>query len=179
MKSVVMFAGAGVVALLVAGCTPQLDQTGLSPEEQKWAESIKANYGAWEVPESVPRGVKRDDINTDTREDSASAGIPAAADAPAAAPAAAPVAPIAPEAVPEEAPAANAANSTAAAPAPVAADNAAPETYTVVKGDTLGGIARKFYGRASQWVRIQEANKDLLKGKTVIRPGMKLTIPRP
>ena len=65
------------------------------------------------------------------------------------------------------------------APAPVAADNAAPETYTVVKGDTLGGIARKFYGRASQWVRIQEANKDLLKGKTVIRPGMKLTIPRP
>ena len=67
----------------------------------------------------------------------------------------------------------------AAAPAPVAADNAAPETYTVVKGDTLGGIARKFYGRASQWTRIQEANKDLLKGKTVIRPGMKLAIPRP
>ncbi len=167
-----MFAGAGVVALLVAGCTPQLDQTGLSPEEQKWAESIKANYGAWEVPESVPRGVKRDDINTDAGDSTASAEIPAAADAPAATP----VAPIAPEAVPEEAPAANAA---AAAPAPVAVDNAAPETYTVVKGDTLGGIARKFYGRASQWTRIQEANKDLLKGKTVIRPGMKLAIPRP
>ena len=172
MKSVVMFAGTGVDALLVAGCTPQLDQTGLSPEEQKWAESIKANYGAWEVPESVPRGVKRDDINTDAGDSAASAEIPAAADAPAAAP----VAPIAPEAVPEEAPAANVA---AAAPAPVAADNAAPETYTVVKGDTLGGIARKFYGRASQWTRIQEANKDLLKGKTVIRPGMKLAIPRP
>ena len=178
MKSVVMFAGAGVVALLVAGCTPQLDQTGLSPEEQKWAESIKANYGAWEVPESVPRGVKRDDINTDAGDSAASAEIPAATDAPAATPVA-PVAPIAPEAVPEEAPAANAAAAAAAVPAPVAADNAAPETYTVVKGDTLGGIARKFYGRASQWTRIQEANKDLLKGKTVIRPGMKLAIPRP
>ena len=69
----------------------------------------------------------------------------------------------------------------AAAPAeeaPAAAE-AAPEIYTVVKGDTLGGIARKFYGRASAWKQIQDANADLLKGKTVIRPGMKLTIPKP
>ena len=151
----------------------------MSPEEQAWAEAIKANYGAWEVPESVPRGVKRDDINTNTQENAAPAGIQAAEEAPAAAP----IAPIAPESAPEEAPfaatAAPAAAPATAVPAAVAADNAAPETYTVVKGDTLGGIARKFYGKASQWTRIQEANKDLLKGKTVILPGMKLAIPRP
>ena len=62
-----------------------------------------------------------------------------------------------------------------------AAPAAEPEVYTVVKGDTLGGIARKYYGRASAWTRIQAANKDVLRGKdkTQIRPGMKLQIPRP
>ena len=52
---------------------------------------------------------------------------------------------------------------------------------TMVKGDTLGGIARKFYGRASAWKKIQEANTDRMRGKdkTVIVPGMKLQIPRP
>ena len=49
----------------------------------------------------------------------------------------------------------------------------------LVKGDTLGGIARKYYGRASAWKKIADANADLLKGKTLIRPGMKLQIPRP
>ena len=49
----------------------------------------------------------------------------------------------------------------------------------MVKGDTLGAIAQKYYGRAADWKKIQDANSALLKGKTVIRPGMKLTIPKP
>ena len=166
MKSIFMLAGAGALALLASGCAPELDQTGLSPEEQRWAADIKANYGAWEVPESVPRSVRRDDISNQTVN-----AVNAPVDAPA--PAVAPVAPVA-ELAPVK-------DSKAVAPV-AAADNPAPampETYTVVKGDTLGAIARKFYGKASAWKRIQDANADLLKGKDLIRPGMKLQIPRP
>lgn len=174
MKSIIMLAGVGAFALMLCGCRPELDQSGLSPEEQAWAKSIKANYGAWEVPESVPRSVRRDDMNSASKADST---MPPAADAPAEIPAAAPVDPVAPDTR-----AATAPNAAPEAVAPAAVDASAaatPETYTVVKGDTLGGIARKFYGKASAWKRIQDANADLLKGKTVIRPGMKLQIPRP
>ena len=168
MKSIFLLAGAGAFAFLFAGCAPELDQTGLSPEEKVWAENIKANYGAWQVPESVPRGVRRDDLaNTQ-----AAGNTPAATQTetvPVAGESVAPaetVAPVAPEA--------------AVAPvAPVAPAEAAPEVYTVAKGDTLGGIARKYYGKASAWKRIADANADVLKGKTLIRPGMKLQIPRP
>lgn len=51
-------------------------------------------------------------------------------------------------------------------------------TYTVQKGDTLIGIARKVYGSDSDWKRILEANAATLKGNAeAIQPGMKLTIP--
>ena len=179
MKSIFMLAGAGAFARLVSGCAPELDQTGLSPEEQQWAADIKANYGAWNVPESVPRSVRRDDVaaqNTGSaaaaQDDVNTASVPAAAAEPA---------PVAEPAAVAPAPVDNKAAATAAAPA--AAENPAPEVapefYTVVKGDTLSAIAQKFYGKASAWKRIQEANADLLKGKDLIRPGMKLQIPRP
>ena len=174
MKSIYLFASASAFALLLCGCAPELDQTGLSPEEQVWAENIKANYGAWEVPESVPRGVRRDDLTSAQSNDAATSETAAPAEtAPAANEPA--VAPMANE--PAVAPVAPAAEAVAA---PVAAPAAAEsEVYTVAKGDTLGGIALKHYGKASAWKRILDANSDVLKGKTLIRPGMKLQIPRP
>ena len=180
MKSMVMLATAGAVSLLLAGCAPELDRTQLSPEEQAWAESIKANYGAWQPPESVPRSVRRDDLAAQTPAAEQDV-LPPAAETPA--PVDVPVAPavpveqaVAPVPAPEAVAPAPAPAPEAVAPAPAAA-----EEYTVVKGDTLGGIARKFYGRASAWKKIQEANADRLRGKnkTVIVPGMKLQIPRP
>ena len=36
--------GACALTVVITGCSPQLDQTQLSPEEQVWAEHIKANY---------------------------------------------------------------------------------------------------------------------------------------
>ena len=165
MKSIFLLAGAGAFAFLFAGCAPELDQTGLSPEEKVWAENIKANYGAWQVPESVPRGVRRDDL-ANTQEAGNTPAATQTETVPVAGESVAPaetVAPVAPE----------------AAVAPVAPAEVAPEVYTVAKGDTLGGIARKYYGKASAWKRIADANADVLKGKTLIRPGMKLQIPRP
>lgn len=50
--------------------------------------------------------------------------------------------------------------------------------YTVQKGDTLVALSRKFYGGDSEWKRILEANRPLLKGDPAsLKPGMKLTIP--
>ena len=167
MKSIIMLAGAGALSLMLCGCAPELDQTQLSPEEQAWAANFKANYSGWQPPESIPRSVRRDDLPAQTAEPAAPAAVetdtlPPVADAPAAEVVDTPA-----EAAPVE------------VVAETPAETAAPEVYTVVKGDTLGGIARKFYGKASAWKKIQDANADVLKGKTVIRPGMKLSIPRP
>ncbi len=50
------------------------------------------------------------------------------------------------------------------------------QTYVVKQGDTLSGIAKKFYGDSSQWKKIQRANPEI-KDPKKIHPGMKLTIP--
>jgi nucleoid-associated protein YgaU len=71
-------------------------------------------------------------------------------------------------------------SSTAPSPPPQAGSAPAapaPRTYTVVAGDSLSKIAKKFYGDANDWKRIFEANKDLIKNPDLIRPGQKLKIP--
>lgn len=50
-------------------------------------------------------------------------------------------------------------------------------SYTVRKGDTLSHIAQAHYGRASEWQRIFEANRDLLDDPDRIQPGQVLKIP--
>lgn len=70
--------------------------------------------------------------------------------------------------------AASSGSSGGAGGAPAAGGN----TYTVAKGDTLIGIARKVYGSEADWKRILEANSSLLKGDaSALQPGMKLVIP--
>ena len=49
--------------------------------------------------------------------------------------------------------------------------------YEVVGGDTLSKIAKKFYGDASKYMKIFEANKDQLKDPDKINVGQKLKIP--
>ena len=77
----------------------------------------------------------------------------------------------------------------AAAPAPppgpapkaeaVPVPGAGGETiHVVVSGDTLGGLAQKYYGKASRYMKIFEANKDILKNPDLIKVGQKLRIPK-
>lgn len=62
---------------------------------------------------------------------------------------------------------------TAASPAPTA-----PQSYTVVKGDCLWNIAKKFYGSGSKYSIIYNANKSVIGGNpNLIHPGQTLTIP--
>ena len=53
-----------------------------------------------------------------------------------------------------------------------------PETYTVVKGDCLWNIAKKYYGDGSKYTVIYNANTDVIGGNpNLIYPGQVLTIP--
>lgn len=76
--------------------------------------------------------------------------------------------------------------STEPEPAPVdkpveAPDVPGPEsdarTYTVQSGDTLWKIAERMYGNGSKYMRIFEANTDLLEHPDRIFPGQELVIP--
>jgi nucleoid-associated protein YgaU len=49
--------------------------------------------------------------------------------------------------------------------------------YTVKLGDTLSSISREFYGDASQYLKIFEANRDILRNPNMISPGQELVIP--
>jgi len=52
------------------------------------------------------------------------------------------------------------------------------DTYTVVSGDTLWAIASKHYGDGSKYMKIFEANTDLLENPDRIQPGQELVIPK-
>lgn len=49
--------------------------------------------------------------------------------------------------------------------------------YTVVKGDCLWKIAKRFYGVGSRWTEIYNANKSKIKNPNLIYPGQVFAIP--
>ncbi len=62
-------------------------------------------------------------------------------------------------------------------PVPAAPAAAQPRTYEVASGDSLSKIAKHFYGDASKYMKIFDANRDQLKDPNLIKPGQKLKIP--
>lgn len=67
-------------------------------------------------------------------------------------------------------------------PAAVETEETAPaavgdRTYTVQSGDTLWKIAQEMYGDGSKYMKIFDANSDLLEHPDRIFPGQELTIP--
>lgn len=74
------------------------------------------------------------------------------------------------------------AHSTAEAPQPLTgtlsgtSEKGSPETYSVVAGDSLSGIAAG-YSVSGGWKKLYEDNRDVIGGNpALIRPGMKLTL---
>lgn len=51
------------------------------------------------------------------------------------------------------------------------------KTYTVKKGDTLWGIAKKYYGNGAKYPTIYNANKGKIKNPNLIYVGQVFTIP--
>lgn len=52
-----------------------------------------------------------------------------------------------------------------------------PKVYQVQRGDTLYGIAQKFYGDPQQWKKIMRYNKDELRNSSSLKVGQRLYIP--
>jgi len=50
-------------------------------------------------------------------------------------------------------------------------------TYTVQSGDTLSKISKQFYGNSNQYMKIFEANRNVLDNPDRIQPGQQLVIP--
>ncbi len=67
-------------------------------------------------------------------------------------------------------------------PTDIIADIAVEDTsvfanHTVKGGETLGKIAKHYYGDAMKYKEIFEANTNILKSADVIHPGQELVIP--
>jgi nucleoid-associated protein YgaU len=151
------------------GCRgPAMASRSFTDEEAFWARSIQTSYIGWRVPALPP-----------VRSDAGWTAAPTAV---------APVALGQPSALgfdgaflPPISASSNATEEVELVPvdrAPAAASGAGVEqVYTVQKGDTLGAIARKYYGNANAWQRILERNRDLLSSPTQLKPGMRLKIP--
>ncbi|MCP3966287.1 MAG: LysM peptidoglycan-binding domain-containing protein [Lentisphaerae bacterium] len=160
MKFLTYLSLTAFVVIAGFGCSPRLAQSPLGPEEQNWEKFIKKYYPEWEAPQTVPPGSGAGD----------EVKAPEAKNAPVLA---------------EDLNIAddNKIQQSTPVALPEKPIGAAPEkkfeTYTVRKNDTLWKISRKFYGKGSRWKELQEANADVLKGKTSLRPGMTLKIPTP
>ena len=69
-----------------------------------------------------------------------------------------------------------------AQPAPASTSGSQPpssagRTYAVQSGDTLSKISKQFYGNANEYMKIFEANRDVLSDPNKISPGQTLKIP--
>jgi nucleoid-associated protein YgaU len=53
----------------------------------------------------------------------------------------------------------------------------ATQWHVVEKGETLSKISKKYYGDPNLYMKIFEANKDVLKNPDLIKIGQKLRIP--
>jgi len=51
------------------------------------------------------------------------------------------------------------------------------EYYTIVSGDSLSKIAKKYYGNAMDYPKLFEANREVIKNADLIYPGQKIRIP--
>ena len=68
-------------------------------------------------------------------------------------------------------------SSTTGTPGTTIAGENGVRYYYVAKGDGLQAIAQKMYGKASMWKVIQEANKEALGERGILKIGQKLVIP--
>jgi len=66
----------------------------------------------------------------------------------------------------------------APAPAPPPASKPVERIHVVVAGESLSKIAQKYYGNGNKYMKIFEANKDILSNPDLIKPGQKLRIPQ-
>ena len=199
MKNV-WFVTVTAVAALLCGCQhTQVDQVQPSEGMQDWYKDIKANYPGFRPPALVSPGVSGQtapavkqqtpaistpvadnsidaipvDPESDTKaevkaEEKTGKVEPEAKDAKAEVKAEEKTGKVEPEAKAE-------AKDDSKIEPP---DPTSSEIYVVQSGDTLGAISKKFYGSVRFVNLIQKANSDIVANANVLKPGMKLIIPK-
>jgi len=192
-KMTVVFGVAGVAALL-AGCGPELAQVQYGAEEARWQETLRANYSGYEAPRTAPPAI-RDNVSPRLIEEERlrkgqdEEGPAAAGDDPAVVADKAAdntSAPMEADKAPDKAPDKNPVAEKAAdkpSDKPEAKTEPAPaaETsgeYVVKPGDSLGKIAKEFYGDARRYDVIVKANPKLEANPNLLKVGTKLVIPK-
>ena len=200
MNKFYLLSAAGLVFLL-AGCSPTMSQTKFSKEELSWQKSIRDNYAGYCPPRTSAPAIQERESMIGTR---AVAPAPKPNVIEPAQPVAnedvvveefkptekqqktAKTVDEAAEKTAEKKDApkkADEAKKEVKKDAPKKADEAKKEApvaateYTVLKGDTLGKIAQKFYGDAQKFELIVKANPKLTDPKK-LKVGEKIQIPR-
>jgi len=74
-------------------------------------------------------------------------------------------------------PASQIASGGSPAPRTGSAAPAEPRFHVVTEGESLSRISLRYYGTASRWQEIFDANRDILQGANSLRVGMQLRIP--
>ena len=205
MKKTLLFSGAAAIALLSAGCNPELAQGVYGAEEKEWQEIISSSYSGYRPPriaspatadKAAPEALEKQRAAENGDNGSVVEVPPPAATDNAAASSAvdraadktAPQADV-PKAEEKKADAPKAEEKKAdgkKADAPKAEEKKADagksgeldyEIYKVQPGDTPGSIARKYYGKASMYEIIMRANPQIKDAK-LIQIGTELKIPK-
>jgi hypothetical protein len=147
-----------------AGCTAELANRKLGPEETEWKEYLEPMYPGWKFPGTLPPAISDRYADNElpamnNADNSLSGNVLSFND--------------------------NAADNVNAKDNSLGADASNQnikvryEDYTVEKGDSLSLIAKKVYGNGRKFYRIYKANEDIIKNQNRIYPGMILKIPRP
>ena len=196
------FVSISAAAALFCGCQhTHVDQVNSSEGMQDWYKDIRANYPGFQPPALVSPGVSGqsapavkqqtaaennatadnniDAIPVDPAEETKAEAEakpevkPEVKAETEAKPEVKPEAKAETEAKPEVKPEAKAETAKIEPPDPTSS-----EIYVVQSGDTLGAISKKFYGSVRFVNLIQKANSDIVANANVLKPGMKLIIPK-
>ena len=189
---------ASAAVVVLCGCQiTDVDQIPASEGRQDWYQDIRANYPGFQPPRLISPGISG---QTGPAVRNANVDDNAAKNADNGDVEALPVDPVQPaetanepEAKTEAAPEAKAevkAEEKTEAKAEVKAeekteakkieppDPTSSEIYVVQYGDTLGALSKKFYGSVRYVNVLQKANSDIITNANVLKPGMKLIIPK-
>ena len=179
--------GTALLALLT-GCDPELAQIPAGSQEELWYRQLKGNYSSF-TPPRTPAPAAYNRQTAPAPAPAAKAQEKPADDPENAVDRAAGGENVGRQAAPRDEVAQNAGKADTAKSEPevakadgekaAAAGEESPEgkPYIVVSGDTLGGIAKKFYGKSSLDDVIFRANTKVIKDRNKLSPGMRLVIP--
>ena len=184
---------ASAAVVVLCGCQfTDVDQISASEGRQDWYQDIRANYPGFQPPRLISPGISG---QTGPAVRNANVDDNAANNADNGDVEALPVDPVQPETAKEpevKSEAAPEAKTEVKAEEKAEAkaeekteakkieppDPTSSDIYVVQYGDTLGALSKKFYGSVRYVNVLQKANSDIITNANVLKPGMKLIIPK-